>query len=404
MYLDALPTRVRVLILGGGIHGVGLLHDMATRGWKDIHLVEKLSLGSTRSFDYEMIHGGFSYLKKLNDLVLIRDAIREQRLLLSLLPDVIKPIEIILPLEKDAGKSQVFIKTRLTLYDVISGRYKIQPHRCLNLSEIYDKLPILDKNPISGAYSYWDALVDVEGLIKRAALSAKMLSAGISEQTEVLHIKPSEDGWDVYVKNYQGETKIISALYVVNALGVSANDLLEYSGIKPTHRIIKRQAVQLALPDLSLKAGLLLQSKLFRRSLIVLPIPGSTMIAQTQDQLINTAHDVEALDQAIKQVMEECKKLLSKNIEKNLILRKSMRFSSLAVETRHGFSDASRVSLIGERGNKRGLLFTLYGGNLTSYRTSAETIGDRITGHFGEFRKCQTNDIRYWASTSDPEN
>ena len=48
-----------VLVVGGGIHGVGVLHDLASRGVKGIHLVEKKFLAAgTSSRSTKMLHGG----------------------------------------------------------------------------------------------------------------------------------------------------------------------------------------------------------------------------------------------------------------------------------------------------------------------------------------------------------
>ncbi|TLY12661.1 MAG: FAD-dependent oxidoreductase, partial [Nitrospirae bacterium] len=40
---------LNVLVVGGGIHGVGLLHDLATRKIDGIHLVEQARLASGTS-------------------------------------------------------------------------------------------------------------------------------------------------------------------------------------------------------------------------------------------------------------------------------------------------------------------------------------------------------------------
>ncbi len=62
------PSRVRVLIIGGGIHGVGLLHDLTSRGMKDVLLVEKGVLGcGTSSRSTKLVHGGLRYLRNPGD-------------------------------------------------------------------------------------------------------------------------------------------------------------------------------------------------------------------------------------------------------------------------------------------------------------------------------------------------
>ena len=43
----ALPSRAKVVIIGGGIAGVGTAYHLALKGWKDIVLVDQGSLFNT---------------------------------------------------------------------------------------------------------------------------------------------------------------------------------------------------------------------------------------------------------------------------------------------------------------------------------------------------------------------
>ncbi|MDA7955817.1 MAG: FAD-dependent oxidoreductase, partial [Gammaproteobacteria bacterium] len=49
MSQTSLPTQARVVIVGGGVMGAGLLYHLALEGWKDCLLLEKgeLTSGST---------------------------------------------------------------------------------------------------------------------------------------------------------------------------------------------------------------------------------------------------------------------------------------------------------------------------------------------------------------------
>ena len=134
------PDRVRVLVLGGGIHGVGALHDMASRGWQDVHLIEKGCLAAgTSSSSTKLVHGGLRYLKRIRDFELVIGALRERRLLMDLAPDLVKPIELLFPVLKKGGMGRFMIKAGLTLYDRLAGRLGINPHRLLSPDEIHAK-------------------------------------------------------------------------------------------------------------------------------------------------------------------------------------------------------------------------------------------------------------------------
>jgi glycerol-3-phosphate dehydrogenase len=75
----SLDARYRVIILGGGIHGVGVAHDLASRGWKDVLVVEKSILGSgTSSKSTKLIHGGLRYLQHPRDFPLVAEGLEER--------------------------------------------------------------------------------------------------------------------------------------------------------------------------------------------------------------------------------------------------------------------------------------------------------------------------------------
>ena len=81
---------LNVLIVGGGIHGVGLLHDLASRKVPGVHLVEKNKIASgTSSRSTKLVHGGLRYLEHLNQWGLVHEALHERALLLKLLKGIV---------------------------------------------------------------------------------------------------------------------------------------------------------------------------------------------------------------------------------------------------------------------------------------------------------------------------
>ncbi len=403
VYNDELPPRVRVLILGGGIHVVGVLHDLASRGWMDIHLVEKKSLGQgTSSKSTKLIHGGLRYLRRFSDFSLVAEGLRERRLLIGLAPDLVQPVEFLFPVIKSAGMPKFMVKAGLSLYDKLAGRYRLLPHRLVPADEVTAKAPMLDQSVCKGVYSFWDGQTDDLGLVYRVAASAKKLGAGISEGCEVTRIAPSEDGWTVDIRGPTGALKKISALYVVNCLGPWANTLLEASGITPTHRGINNKGSHLLFDDIGLKAGLFLQSsKGDGRIFFVLPWAGYTLAGTTEDLYSGDPDKVGVDDADVEYLLENCNQFLTKKLKRADIRQVFAGLRWLAVESGHGLSDTSRHHVLGERVSKRGLLMTLYGGKLTSYRNLSKLIGDRITNHFGEFAPSTTDRAESWVGASD---
>ena len=77
-----------VLIVGGGIHGVGVAQASAAAGFQ-VALLEQSSLAAgTSSKSSKLIHGGLRYLESF-ELSLVRESLRERELLIRLAPGLV---------------------------------------------------------------------------------------------------------------------------------------------------------------------------------------------------------------------------------------------------------------------------------------------------------------------------
>ena len=79
-----------------------------------------------------MIHGGLRYLERLH-VGLVRESLRERAWLLEHLPELVKPLEILLPVYADSPRSRVTIRAGLLLYDALAGRESLDQHRSLTM-------------------------------------------------------------------------------------------------------------------------------------------------------------------------------------------------------------------------------------------------------------------------------
>ena len=391
------PERVRVLALGGGIHGVGVVHDLASRGWRDVALVEKSTVAAgTSSRSTKLIHGGLRYLQNLRDFPLVSDALKERLLLTKLAPDLVHPLQFLFPVMKKGGMPGFVIQTGLTLYDLLAGKSKFAPHASVSLEQASTLCPPIDSELFRKFFSFWDGQMDDLALAQRVGASAQSLGAKIFEHSTVESLAPSDDGWNVTVRTAAGGRHVISALYVVNCLGPWANALLERSGITPTHQAFNNKGIHLVVEDLGLKAGLFLQSPEDGRVFFVLPWQGKTLVGTTEDNFTGDPDNVFAEDKEIKYLLEHCNRYLSRKIRPADIITTFAGLRWLPLERGRSMSRTSRSHVIGMHAGKRGSLMTIYGGKYTTYRSLARELGDRITRNFGEFRPSQTDDPQKW--------
>jgi len=395
--LSALPDRVRVLILGGGIHGVGLLHDLASRGWHDIHLVERHTLGfGTSSRSTKLIHGGLRYLQNIRDFGLVAESLRERRTLMRVAGDIVKPLELIFPVLKQGGVSRPVIKMGLTLYDLLSGQYGLEKHHRLTPDEVSGKAPPLALDRFRHFYSFHDCQTDDLELVRRVSSSAVRQGGSVSENCEAIRIEPGDDGWLVTVRRPDGKEHVISALYVFNALGPWAHKILENSRIAPTHRAVNNRGSHVIVKDMGLKSGLFLQSPEDGRIFFMLPWLGHTILGTTEDRHSGDPDEVHAEQKDVDYILGRANRYLKSPLSMHHIEATFSGLRWLALEEGHTLTATSRNHIIGEHSGRRGLLMTLYGGKLSAYRALCQEIGDRITAHFGEFKPSRTSEIDSW--------
>src|SRR6185436_19184050 len=124
-----------IALIGGGINGCGIAWELARRGY-NVVLYEKGTCGAqTSSATTKMIHGGLRYLERMH-VGLVRESLRERAWLLRHLPELVKPLEIMLPVYEDSPRSRLTIRTGLLLYDALAGAENLQRHRSLSAEEI----------------------------------------------------------------------------------------------------------------------------------------------------------------------------------------------------------------------------------------------------------------------------
>ncbi len=389
--------RYRVVILGGGIHGVGVAHDLASRGWCDVLVVEKSVLGGgTSSKSTKLIHGGLRYLQHPRDFPLVAEGLEERALLTKLAPDIVKPLPFIFPVMKKGGMPRFMIKIGLWLYDALSYGRSLGKHSWLSLDDALKEAPILDKAVFKGFYKFFDGQTDDLALVRRVAKSASQLGATIVEHASARHLSHDQNGWQVSI-DVGGVTKVVTAKYVVNALGPWAHEFFEGSGIKPKVEGINNQGTHLLLRDLGLKSGLFLQSPDDGRIFFVLPWLGYTLIGTTEDIYTGRADDCQPEAKQVEYLLERCNRFLSVKLRAEDVIKTFAGMRWLARDVGSDISDTSRTHLVTEHKIGTDILYTIYGGKLTAYRALAEEIASKITKSFGDESPSKTHLPEAWA-------
>ena len=169
-----------VVVIGGGITGVGVALDAASRGYSVCLLEARDYAIGTSSRSSKMVHGGLRYLENF-DLGLVREALLERQLMVELAPHLVYPTPFLVPTLKDEKRDRK-IGIGLNAYDVLAGVGGNRPkrasrwrrrrpgeaeggwspdrHRTIEGDEVLDMVPALADREPESAYMFYDCQTD----------------------------------------------------------------------------------------------------------------------------------------------------------------------------------------------------------------------------------------------------
>jgi glycerol-3-phosphate dehydrogenase len=368
------PRGPRVAVVGGGINGAGIAWELARKSY-DVALFEKGAFGAqTSSATTKLIHGGLRYLEHLH-FGLVRESLRERGWLIEHAPELVKRIEILLPVYDDSPRSRIEIRIGLALYDLLAGRRNIARHRSLTPDQIVERAP-LERRGLRGGFSFWDAQVDDQQLVRTVVESARREGAAAREFTAVAGIDEERGGWRV--RTSDGEIEHFDL--VINAAGPWMNQLLDANDIRARYRLSLVRGTHIVLREQVSAVGVLLQSVGDRRVFFVLPWKGTTLVGTTevlQRDPDATAPTDEEIDY--------------------LILRFNHYFSAKISRADVAQAFAGARPLVGRASNpsaigreyriiRRGNLINVFGGKMTTFMALARRVSMRVDNYFGRSR------------------
>ena len=139
-----------ILVVGGGVTGTGAALDAASRGLSVALIEARDYAAGASSKSSKLIHGGLRYLEML-DFGLVREALRERRLLLTeLAPHLVRPVPFLWPLTH-RGWERPYVGAGLLLYDSLGGRRAVPRARHLSRAQALRLAPALRADALIGA-------------------------------------------------------------------------------------------------------------------------------------------------------------------------------------------------------------------------------------------------------------
>lgn len=369
----------RVAVIGGGINGAGIAWELARKDY-EVVLFEKGAFGAqTSSATTKMIHGGLRYLEHLQ-FDLVRESLRERGWLLRNLPNLVRPLEILLPVYDDSPRSRLEIRIGLALYDTLAGRQKIARHRAVNASEIASVVPLRIEG-LRGGFSYWDAQVDDAQLVRTVIASAIAEGAVAREFTPVAALRRDGPRWIIQSDRYGEEPFDL----VVVAAGPWMNELLDRNALGSRYRLSLVRGSHIVLSELVSTRGVLLQSADDRRVFFVLPWKGRTLVGTTEVVVSEAPERVEPSSEEIAYLLARFNRYFQMQIAESDVASSFAGLRPL-VGRRTDPSAIGREYRVRRDGN----LIAVFGGKLTTFMALARRVSMRADIFFGRSRTARS--------------
>ena len=368
-----------LLVIGGGIQGVAVARDAALRGLR-VLLVERGDFASgTSSHSSKLIHGGIRYLET-GQFRLVREALRERSLLLTLAPEYVRPLPFLMPHYAHEGRSRVAVSVGLALYAAFAGRHHLDEHRSVDAAEALRLEPTLRAEGLRGASLYWDAQMDDALLCVAVAVAADRAGATLRSYTAVVALERSANAWRARLRDADtGGEEVAEARGVVNATGPWAEEVRALAGRSKGAGLRRTRGTHVVLPALTHARALLLTARRDGRVFFVLPWGRYSLVGTTDVDDPTPPERIAATAEDVRYLLEETSRVLPGPVAGARPLRVFAGLRSLAQGSAIlPWANSRELRIVEE-----GTMLTLIGGKYTTHRSLAERVVDRairVTG------------------------
>lgn len=358
-----------VVVIGGGIHGVGVAQAAAAAGYS-VLLLERTALASgTSSRSSKLIHGGLRYLESAR-FGLVRESLREREILLRIAPGLVRRVPFHIPVYGNSRRPPWMIRAGLGLYALLGGLSRHARFDTLPRAR-WDGLDGLDTRGLRAVFRYQDAQTDDALLTQAVMRSAQKLGAELRCPANFLSARRTGDDFVVHTLE-GGDEHICRARTLVNAAGPWVGTVLER--ITPRPAVLPVDLVQGAhiVVGNAIRHGIYyLEAPQDGRAVFVMPWQEHTLVGTTETPFDGDPAAVSARPEEVAYLQETLWRYFPGHRGQLL-----GSFAGLRVLP-HGSGPAfhrSRETILHPDNPDRVRLVTVYGGKLTGYRATAARV------------------------------
>ncbi|HEX2140025.1 MAG TPA: glycerol-3-phosphate dehydrogenase [Woeseiaceae bacterium] len=380
--------RFDVVIIGGCINGAGIARDAATRGM-NVLLLEMNDFGSgTSSWSSRLIHGGLRYLE-YGEIPLVYESLQERRRLRRMARHLVDSIRINIPIYQGGKRGMLMLRAGMLAYDLLSIGKSVSRHRMLSRSEFLENEPGVSANGLKGGAQYYDAQVTfAERLVIENVIAAQSAGAVVRNYSAATAIAIEQGKVRAvrYTDAALGQEVEVGARVVVNAAGPWVDQVLATAnrpmpelmgGTKGSHIIVGRF-------EGAPKDAFYVEAYIDARPFFVIPWNGQYLIGTTDIRYKGDPGEARASDAEIDYLLSETNRVFPRaRLAKGDIHFAYAGVRPLPIQSKKAESAITRRHIIrNHQRNARGLL-SVIGGKLTTYRSLAEQVTDRVAKMLG---------------------
>ena len=386
--------HVDVVVVGGGIHGVGVAQAAAAAG-HSVLLLEKTSLAAgTSSRSSKLIHGGLRYLES-GQFHLVRESLRERRILLAIAPELVQLKPFILPLYRETRRRPWQLRVGLSIYALLGGlgpetRFGAVP------KSAWTQLDGLQTRGLRTVLRYFDAQTDDAALTRAVMRSAQTLGADVLAPAEFFAAELREDS--VIVRyTHNGAPAECGTRVLVNAAGPWVKRVMERIAPRvPSPTIELVQGTHIVVRDTPTQGIYYVESPRDGRAIFVMPWRGNMLVGTTESRFRGDPETVHPLMAEKHYLVGVLRHYFPRHahLQVREIIDSFAGIRVLPAGAGHAFHRSRETLLISDRAHHPRVL-GIYGGKLTGYRATAEHVMERIHGSLPEKRaRADTRTLR----------
>ena len=370
-----------ILVIGGGINGVGIALDAASRGLS-VALVESGDFASgTSSKSSKLIHGGLRYLEQY-DFRLVREALYERELMVTTLsPHLVKPVSFLYPLHEKLIE-RTYVGAGMALYDALRGFKRALPwHKHLTQKKVSEIAPSLRLDVITGGFQYFDAQVDDARHTMSIARTAAKYGAVITTRTRCEEvIKNGKRVVGAKIRDLISDEVIeVRAKATIMASGVWSDQLHEKFGLKAGYSVRMSKGSHILVPKSAInsQSGVIIKTDL--SVLFIIPWGEQWIVGTTDTDYQASKEEPLASSDDVSYIINQANRVLEPKLRRDQVIGVFAGLRPLvSTDPNSPTTKLSREHVVDSPAPG---FVSIAGGKYTTYRVMAEDAVDEAVNH-----------------------